>query len=197
MIRESRKEKEEPPIPPHLPKEVRQKGRGVMFWQTPLTKTLLVAVLFGFFSGLVGGMVINSRPFDDWLWGPDSYLTNLTRGGAKGESQVLAREALAEKAKHSLVIFYHQTSPLAKGAQPRPEDRIGIGFFVTSDGWLATTEGVAGRFGLPRGKAGLPAGKAGKKELIVSAAIFPPCPSRPAMDWESAYRFGWRRATKD
>lgn len=143
-------------IPPHLPKEVRQKGRGVMFWQTPVTKTLLVAVLFGFFSGLVGGMVMNSRLFDDWLWGPDSYLTNLTRGGERGESRVLAREALAKKARRSLAIFYHQTAPLAKGALPRLEDKIGVGFFVTSDGWLATTEGVAGRFG--------------KKELVVSTA---------------------------
>ncbi|MEK7508692.1 MAG: hypothetical protein AAB568_02455, partial [Patescibacteria group bacterium] len=56
-------------IAPHLPKEVRQKGKGDLTEQKWFLKLFLLAVVFGFASGLVGGMVINSRFFDNWLWG--------------------------------------------------------------------------------------------------------------------------------
>lgn len=133
-------------IPPHLPKEVRQKGRGKFFWRSPLIATLLLAVAFGFFSGLVGGLLINSPILDDWLLGPQGHLTNFTRRIEHSDSRVLARDALSKKAQKSLATFYRQSALLTQNSLPRFEDKIGVGFFVTSDGWLATTAAVIGKY---------------------------------------------------
>lgn len=146
MIRWSRKKEEDSPISPHLPKEVRQKGRGEFFWRSPWLATLLLAVAFGFFSGLVGGLLINSPLLDDWLLGPQGHLTNFTRQVERSDSRLLARDALSKKAQKSLAAFYRQSSLLSQNSLPRLEDRIGVGFFVTSDGWLATTAAVIGKY---------------------------------------------------
>ncbi len=163
-------EKKAEVISPHLPKEVRQKGKGKIFWHLPLFKTLLVAVLFGFFSGLVGGMVINSRPFDEWLWGSGGS-ASVNRGPTASESPLLPRDLLAKKVKGSLVTFYHQSSSLGKEALPRPEEAVGSGFFVTADGWIATTAGVLGK----TNKKASPVGLRPKDWQILTAEgkIFP------------------------
>lgn len=142
MVKETEKKTEV--VAPHLPKEVRQKGKGEIFWHLPVFKTLLVTVLFGFFSGLVGGMVINSRPFDEWLWGSGGS-AGVNRGTTAGESRLLPRDLLAKKIRGSLVTFYRQSSFLGKESLPRPEEAAGYGFFVTADGWIATTADVLGK----------------------------------------------------
>lgn len=132
-------------IAPHLPKEVRQKGIGVMFWRLPATKAFLITVLFGFFSGVVGGMVVNSSPFDEWLWGPNSPINSRNRSVESGAGRVLPRDVLAKKSAGALVTFYRQSAVAEKEIAPRPEDALGVGFFITSDGWLATTRSVIGK----------------------------------------------------
>ena len=116
-----------------------------MFWRLPATKAFLITVLFGFFSGAVGGMVINSSPFDEWLWGPDSPINSRNRSVESGSLRVLPRDALAKKARRSLVTFYRQSVLAGKEIPPRPEDVLGVGFFITSDGWLAATRSVVGK----------------------------------------------------
>lgn len=141
------KEKKEDLIPPHLPKEVRQKGKGEFFWHSWLSQTLILAVLFGFLSGLVGGMVINARLFDDWFWGKEGgNLVELQRKAARSESRLLARDVLARKAKNIIISFYRQNPSLVKGYLPRPEELVGSGFLVTSDGWLASLGSLIGKF---------------------------------------------------
>lgn len=132
-------------IAPHLPKEVRQKGIGVMFWRLPATKAFLITVLFGFFSGVVGGMVVNSSPFDEWLWGPNSPIGNRNRSVESGAGRVLPRDILAKKARSSLVAFYRRNAVVGKEIAPRLEDALGVGFFITSDGWLTTTRSAIGK----------------------------------------------------
>ncbi|MBI5022727.1 MAG: serine protease [Candidatus Magasanikbacteria bacterium] len=132
-------------IAPHLPKEVRQKGIGVMFWHLPTTKAFLITVLFGFFSGVVGGMVVNSSPFDEWLWGPNSPINSRNRNVESGAGRVLPRDVLAKKSAGSLAVFYRQSAVAGKAILPRPEDALGVGFFITSDGWLATARSVVNK----------------------------------------------------
>lgn len=132
-------------ISPHLPKEVRQKGKGEMFWRSPINKTLLIAVLFGFFSGAVGGIVINARLIDDWLWGPDGLMNSHGRVAA-GQSRVLPRDVLAKKTSGALVTFYHPVVSLKADALPAPEEAVGAGFAITSDGWLAAAAESIGKY---------------------------------------------------
>lgn len=132
-------------IAPHLPKEVRQNGIGVMFWHLPATKAFLITVLFGFFSGVVGGMVVNSSPFDEWLWGPNSPINSRNRSVESGAGRVLPRDVLAKKSAGALVAFYRRSAVAGKEIVPRPEEAVGVGFFITSDGWLATARSVIGK----------------------------------------------------
>lgn len=157
-------------IAPHLPKEVRQKGIGVMFWHLPATKAFLITVLFGFFSGVVGGMVVNSSPFDEWLWGPNSPIGNRNRSVESGAGRVLPRDVLAKKARGALVTFYRRGAVAGKEIVPRPEDAMGVGFFITSDGWLATTRSAINKIN----KNDLAAVSFDNQVLTVEAIVFDP-----------------------
>ena len=157
-------------IAPHLPKEVRQKGIGVMFWHLPATKAFLITVLFGFFSGVVGGMVVNSSPFDEWLWGPNSPINSRNRSVESGAGRVLPRDVLAKKSAGALVSFYRQSAVAGKETVPRPEDALGVGFFITSDGWLATAHSVVGKIN----KNDLAAVSFDSQVLDVETVVFDP-----------------------
>ncbi|KKS12609.1 MAG: Serine protease, partial [Candidatus Magasanikbacteria bacterium GW2011_GWA2_41_55] len=141
-----------------------------MFWHLPATKAFLITVLFGFFSGAVGGMVINSSPFDEWLWGPNSPINSRNRSVESGAGRVLPRDVLAKKSVGSLVTFYRQSAMVGKENVPRPEDAMGVGFFVTSDGWLATARSAIGKMN----KNELAAISFDNQVLEIEAIVFDP-----------------------
>lgn len=145
-------EKKTERIPPHLPKEVRQQGMGKILWFSPFLRIVYLTVIFGFLAGIVGGILVDSGQLDRWLWGVESNGSSLGSAVNKGERQVLGRDLLAQKAEKSLVTFYRALGRSETENWPRSENHLGYGFFLTSDGWLATTKIVL---------AGL-----GKKEIV-------------------------------
>jgi serine protease Do len=132
---------------PHLPKEVRQKGLGDYTQPKWFMSVVVLAALFGTFAGIVGGMIINTRYFEGWLWGEGgawkTEAQNLTR---RVDNRNLTQDSLTEKTLASTVSFYLSS---AKGTDDflDPAQKIGSGFFLTADGLVATSKSFVSRYG--------------------------------------------------
>lgn len=123
-------------VPPHLPSEIRKRGIVDVTYEWYLLKTIGLAVLFGFFSGFVGGIVVNTRLGEDFLWGPNSRVHEYF-STSQAEHTILSRETLTQRALATTVGIYRAN--LASGVTvPRLEDRLASAFFLTADGYLAT-----------------------------------------------------------
>lgn len=131
---------------PHLPKEVRQRGMGDYTQPKWFMSVVILAVFFGAFAGVVGGMIINTRYFEGWLWGEGGAwktdAQNLTR---RVDNRNLTQDSLTEKTLSSMVGFYLSS---AKGADNflDPAQKIGSGFFLTADGLVATSKSFISRY---------------------------------------------------
>lgn len=139
-----KKKKEIVKVAPHLPKEVRLRGGEAIERENWFLKLFLLAVIFGFVSGFVGGMVVNSSFFDNWLWGEggawkSSVTTNRT------ESKILSHDNLNRKAL-SVVFDIYPTSALGKDNLIDVDAKIGTGFFLTSNGYAATTASLLEKY---------------------------------------------------
>lgn len=141
------KKTEKETIWPHLPKEVRQKGKGDYTQPKWFMSVVILAALFGTFAGAVGGMLINTRYFEGWLWGEGgawkTEAQNLTR---RVDNRNLTQDNLTEKTLGSTVGFYLSS---AKGADNflDPGQKVGSGFFLTADGLVATSKSFVSRYG--------------------------------------------------
>lgn len=124
-------------ISPHLPSEIRKRGPVDAVREWYLLKTVGLAILFGFFSGFVGGIVVNTRFGEDFLWGPNSKMREYF-SVSEAEHTALTRETVAQKAFAATAGIY-RFSALVGNIAPRPEDRLASAFFLTGDGYLATT----------------------------------------------------------
>lgn len=129
-------------IAPHLPKEVRQKGKGDLTEQKWFLKLFLLAVVFGFASGIVGGMVINSRFFDNWLWGEGGAWKPTANQVRRSENRNMTQDALNRKIMASTVTFYSIPAKSAGEPMIDPAQKIGRGAVLTADGYIATTKSV-------------------------------------------------------
>ncbi len=131
---------------PHLPKEVRQKGMGDYTQPKWFMSVVILAALFGAFAGVVGGMIINTRYFEGWLWGEGgawkTEAQNLTR---RVDNRNLTQDSLTEKTLASTVSFYLSS---AKGTDNflDPAQKISSGFFLTADGLVATSKSFISRY---------------------------------------------------
>lgn len=135
---------EEKKVAPHLPKEVRQKGSEAIARENWFLQLFLLAVIFGFVSGVVGGMVINTRFFDDWLWGQGN-LGNPATTSSKIESGNLSYEDLKRESFSAVFDFYPEVA-LNKDGFLDPSFKIGSGFFLTSNGYAAASKTVLEKF---------------------------------------------------
>lgn len=124
-------------ISPHLPGEIRRNGPVDLTHEWYVLKTVGIAVLFGFFSGFIGGIAVNTRLGEDWLWGPNSKAREYF-STSEAEHTNLSREILNQKAI-SITAGIYRASAVAGSVAPRPEDRLASAFFLTADGYLATT----------------------------------------------------------
>ncbi len=84
-------------IGPHLPSEIRKQGTVDRRDKWFVLKTVGIAVLFGFFSGAVGGITINTRVGEDLLWGPNSKVHEYF-STSQAEHVALSRDTLTQKA---------------------------------------------------------------------------------------------------
>ena len=129
-------------VAPHLPKEVRQKGKGDLTEQKWFLKLFLLAVVFGFASGIVGGMVINSRFFDNWLWGEGGAWKPTASQVRRSENRNITQDVLTRKIMASTVTFYSIPAKSAGELMVDPAQKIGRGAVLTADGYIATTKSV-------------------------------------------------------
>ena len=129
-------------IAPHLPKEVRQKGKGDLTEQKWFLKLFLLAVVFGFASGIVGGMVINSRFFDNWLWGEGGAWKPTASQVRRSENRNMTQDTLTRKIMAGTVTFYAALAKSAGKTMVDPTQKIGRGVVLTADGYIATTKSV-------------------------------------------------------
>ncbi|MBI5913728.1 serine protease [Candidatus Azambacteria bacterium] len=120
-----------------MPSEIRKRGPVDVSYEWYLLKTVGLAVLFGFFSGFVGGIVVNTRLGEDFLWGPNSKVREYF-STSEAEHTILSRETLTQKALATTVGIY-RASAIVGVTAPRTEDRLASAFFLTADGYLATT----------------------------------------------------------
>ncbi|KKU13748.1 MAG: HtrA protein [Candidatus Magasanikbacteria bacterium GW2011_GWC2_45_8] len=123
-------------VPPHLPSEIRKRGPVDLLHEWYVLKTVGIAVLFGFFSGFIGGIVVNTHLGEDWLWGSKSKAREYF-STSQAEHTNLSRGTLTQKALSTTVGIYRASS--IGSIAPRPEDRLASAFFLTADGYLATT----------------------------------------------------------
>lgn len=156
-------------VAPHLPKEVRQKGKGDYSQSRWLLGVVGLAVLFGFASGLVGGIVINSGYFDQLLWG-DYGANQIWSQTRRPDYQLLNRDDLSSKVLAGTVELYLSSSRLGNEAILEPSQKIAVGFFLTADGWLTASKSALGRYG----RAELLAVTADKKILSVEKILIDP-----------------------
>lgn len=139
-----KKKKEIIKVAPHLPKEVRLRGGEAIERENWFLKLFLLAVIFGFFSGFVGGMVVNSSFFDNWLWGEGgawkpSVTTNRT------ESKILSRDNLNRKIL-SVAFDIYPASALSRDNLIDVDAKVGRGFFLTTNGYAATTASLLEKY---------------------------------------------------
>src|SRR3989339_423130 len=120
------KKTEEKKVAPHLPKEVRLKGQDAIVKENWFLQLFILAVVFGFVSGLVGGMVVNSRFFDNWLWGQDG-LGNPATTSSRIESGNLSYENL-KRESFSAVFDFYPAAALNKDGFLDPSLKVGSGF---------------------------------------------------------------------
>ena len=139
-----KKNKETPKVAPHLPKEVRQKGIEAIEREKWFLQLFLLAVIFGFASGIVGGMVVNSRFFDNWLWG-EGGAWKATVTASRTESKSLSRDNLSRKSL-SVVFDIYPASALGKDNLIDVNAKVGTGFFLTSNGYAATAATTLNKF---------------------------------------------------
>ncbi|MCX6779364.1 MAG: S1C family serine protease [Candidatus Magasanikbacteria bacterium] len=136
--------KEEKKVAPHLPKEVRLKGGEAIERENWFLKLFILAVVFGFASGIVGGMIVNSRFFDNWLWGEGgAWKSTVTVN--RTESKNLSRDNLNNKAL-SVAFEIYPASALSKDSLIDVNAKVGSGFFLTSNGYAATVKNIFERF---------------------------------------------------
>lgn len=130
------------PIYPHMPKEVKDQGPEVIARQKWFLRLFLLAVIFGFFSGIVGGMVVNSSFFDNWFWGEGGAWKPLVIDTAqRQDTKQLSRDNLMRKSTAVTAEIY-LNSDVAKDGLFVPSQKISSGFFLTSDGYLATNKNL-------------------------------------------------------
>jgi len=144
MLFKKNKNKEEKKVAPHLPKEVRLRGGDAIERENWFLKLFILAVVFGFISGIVGGMIINSRFFDNWLWG-EGGAWKATVTVNRTESKNLSRDNLNRKAL-SVAFEIYPASALGKDNIIDVTAKVGSGFFLTSNGYAATVKNIFDRF---------------------------------------------------
>lgn len=133
-------------IAPHLPKEVRQKGKGDYSQPRWFLNVVSLAALFGFVSGLVGGIVINSGYFDRLLWG-DYGVNQAGNQTRRPDYQQLNRDDLSSKVLAGTVELYLSNARVGNEAILDPSQKLATGFFLTADGWIACSKNILGRYG--------------------------------------------------
>lgn len=97
-----------------------------------ILKIIGLSTLFGFFSGILGGLIIASIYAPVYGLKDEIVRSPLIRGGALKETEKLARMNAA------LVTFYVNRH----GGIPVAEDRVGYGTLLTTDGWVVTSAKV-------------------------------------------------------
>lgn len=101
-------------------------------------KLFILAVVFGFVSGIVGGMIVNSRFFDDWLWGEGGAWKSLvSQNTSRQEAKQLSRDNLIRKSTAVVTEIYLNTESNKDGLFV-PAQKLASGFFLTSNGYMAT-----------------------------------------------------------
>lgn len=130
------------PISPHMPKEVKEQGPEVIARQKWFLRLFLLAVIFGFFSGIVGGMVVNSSFFDNWFWGEGGAWKPLVSDTAlRQDTKQLSKDNLLRKSTAVTAEIY-LSSDVSKDGLFIPSQKIASGFFLTSDGYMATNKSL-------------------------------------------------------
>lgn len=97
-----------------------------------ILKIIGLSALFGFFSGILGGLIIASIYAPVYGLRDEIVRSPLIRGGVLKETEKLARLNAA------LVTFYVNRH----GGIPVAEDRVGYGTLLTADGWVVTSAKV-------------------------------------------------------
>ncbi len=109
-------------------------------------RLFVLSVVFGFVSGIVGGMVVNSTFFDNWLWGEGAAWKPLvTQSTARQDTKQLTHDNLMRKGL-SIIIEIYLASDAGKDGLFLPSQKIASGLFLTSNGYLATDKRIFGQY---------------------------------------------------
>jgi len=127
-------------VAPHLPKEVRQKGVEGIAMEKWFLRLFLLAVIFGFVSGIVGGMVVNSSFFDNWFWG-EGGVWKANTGVIRSESKNLSRDNLSRRA-FGVILEIYPVGAVGKDGLLDKDKKLAGGFFLTSNGYAATVKSL-------------------------------------------------------
>ncbi len=97
-----------------------------------ILKVVILSALFGFASGILGGLVIAG------LYAPVYGLHEQINNASPVRTGILKEAERANKMQSALISFYinRQNSYLSA------DDRVGFGIMLTTDGWIATSEQV-------------------------------------------------------
>ena len=97
-----------------------------------ILKVVVLSALFGFISGILGGLIIAS------IYAPIYGIKDQIYGQAVARTGILKEAERAGKMHSALVSFYVNR----QNGVPVSEDRLGYGTTLTTDGWIVTTQKV-------------------------------------------------------
>lgn len=93
---------------------------------------VVLAALFGFISGILGGLIVAS------MYAPIYGLKDQIYGQTVARTGMLKEAERAGKMHSALISFYINR----QNGTPSSEDRLGYGTALTTDGWVVTTSKV-------------------------------------------------------
>lgn len=96
-----------------------------------ILKVIVLSALFGFLSGVLGGLLIAS------VYAPVYGLHEQINNTSVARTGLLKETDRQTKMQSAIVSFY-----INRGGIPGSEDRVGYGTLLTTDGWIVTSQKV-------------------------------------------------------